>query len=47
MFWEMTTPEPAVLAGIAALMLGAAMSAAWVPMRRVLTLDPNRVLRAD
>ena len=36
-----------MLAGIAVLMLGAAMSAAWVPMRRVLTLDPNRVLRAD
>ena len=47
LFWEMTTPEPAVLAGIAALMLGAAITAAWVPMRRVLTLDPNRVLRAD
>lgn len=47
MFWEMTTPEPVVLAGIAVLMLGAAMSAAWVPMRRVLRLDPNRVLRAD
>ncbi len=47
MFWEMTAPEPAVLAGIAALMLAAAMSAAWVPMRRVLTLDPNRVLRDE
>jgi putative ABC transport system permease protein len=46
-FWEMTTPEPAGLAGIAVMMLGAALSAAWVPMRRVLTLDPNRVLRAD
>jgi len=47
LLWEMTTPEPAVLAGIAALMLAAAMAAAWVPMRRVLTLDPNRVLRGE
>jgi putative ABC transport system permease protein len=47
LFWEMTTPEPAVLASIAALMMTAAMSAAWVPMRRVLTLDPNRVLRDE
>jgi ABC-type antimicrobial peptide transport system permease subunit len=46
-FWEMTTPEPAVIASIALLMLGAATSAAWAPMRRVLTLDPNRVLRSD
>jgi len=44
---EMTTPDPPVLAGIAALMLAAAMAAAWVPMRRVLTLDPNRVLRGE
>ena len=47
MFWELTAPEPAVLAGTAALMLAAALSAAWVPMRRVLTLDPNRVLRDE
>jgi putative ABC transport system permease protein len=47
MLWEITAPEPAVLAGIAALMLAAAMAAAWVPMRRVLTLDPNRVLRDE
>jgi len=47
LFWEMTVPEPAVLAGIAGLMLAAAMSAAWVPLRRVLTLDPNRVLRDE
>jgi len=47
MFWEMAVPEPAVLAGIAGLMLAAAMSAAWVPVRRVLTLDPNRVLRDE
>jgi len=47
MFWEMAVPEPAVLAGIAGLMLAAAMSAAWVPLRRVLTLDPNRVLRDE
>ena len=45
LLWDMTAPEPAVLAGIAALMAATAMSAAWMPMRRVLTLDPNRVLR--
>jgi putative ABC transport system permease protein len=47
LLWEMTAPDPAVLASIAALMLTAAMSAAWVPVRRVLTLDPNRVLRDE
>ena len=46
-FWTITRPEPGVLAGIAVLMLGAATAAAWVPMRRVLTLDPNRVLRDE
>jgi ABC-type antimicrobial peptide transport system permease subunit len=47
LFWEMTAPEPAVLAGIAALMVAAATSAAWLPMRRVLRLDPKRVLRDE
>jgi putative ABC transport system permease protein len=45
LFWEITTPEPAVLAAIAALMLAVAASAAWLPMRRILGLDPTRVLR--
>ena len=45
MFWNMTTPEPMVLASIALLMLAAAVSAAWAPMRRVMRLDPHRVLR--
>ena len=47
LLWEVTTPEPAVLGAIAALMLSAALAAAWVPARRVLTLDPNRVLRGQ
>jgi len=47
MFWRMTAPDPAVLAGIAALMLAAAAAAAWAPMRRVLRLDPQHVLRSE
>ena len=46
MLWNMTTPEPLVLASIA-LMLAAALSAAWAPMRRVMRLDPHRVLRDE
>jgi putative ABC transport system permease protein len=47
MFWNMTAPEPMVLTAIAALMLAAAMAAAWAPIHRVLRLDPHRVLREE
>jgi ABC-type antimicrobial peptide transport system permease subunit len=47
LFWNMTAPEPAVLAAIAGLMIGAAVAAAWVPMYRVLRLDPQHVLRSE
>jgi putative ABC transport system permease protein len=47
MFWKMTAPEPSVLAGIAAIMLGAAIAAAWAPIGRVLTLDPQGLLRSE
>jgi hypothetical protein len=36
-----------VLAGIAAIMLGAAIGAAWAPIGRVLTLDPQHLLRSE
>jgi putative ABC transport system permease protein len=46
-FWNMTTPEPSVLAAIAAMMVGAAGAAAWAPIRRVLRLDPQHLLRSE
>jgi putative ABC transport system permease protein len=47
MFWNITVPDPVVLAGIAALMLAAAMAAAWSPVRRVLKVAPLRLLRTE
>jgi ABC-type antimicrobial peptide transport system permease subunit len=47
MFWKMTSAEPAVLAGIAALMLMVAVGAAVTPIRRVLRLDPQFLLRNE
>lgn len=47
MFFRMTTAEPLVFVGIAALMLAVALSAAWVPARRVTRIDPQRALRCE
>jgi putative ABC transport system permease protein len=47
MFWKMTSAEPAVLAGIAAVMLMVAVAAAVTPIRRVLRLDPQFLLRNE
>jgi putative ABC transport system permease protein len=47
MFWNMTAPEPMVLAAIAVLMLAAATAAALAPIGRVMRLDPQRVLRDE
>ena len=47
MFFRMTTAEPLVFVGIAALMLTVALSAAWVPARRVTRIDPQRALRCE
>jgi putative ABC transport system permease protein len=47
MFFRMTTAEPMVFVGIAALMLVVALLAAWVPARRVTHIDPQRALRCE
>ena len=45
MFWRMTTVDPWVMGGIAALMLVVALGAAWVPVHRVTRIDPQSALR--
>jgi len=46
-FFRMTTAEPLVFAVIASLMLAVALSAAWIPARRVTRIDPQRALRCE
>jgi len=45
MFWRMTAADPVVLAAISLLMLVVALTAAWVPVRRVTRIDPQSALR--
>ena len=45
MFWRMTSVDPFVLGGTAALMLAVALVAAWVPVHRVTRIDPQHALR--
>jgi putative ABC transport system permease protein len=47
MFWEMTSADPVVFSAIAALMLAAALAAAWVPVHRVTRIDPQQALRYE
>jgi putative ABC transport system permease protein len=47
MFFRMTTAEPLVFVAIAALMLAVAMTAAWLPARRVTRIDPQQALRCE
>jgi len=47
MFWQMTSADPVVFSAIAALMLAAAMVAAWVPVQRVTRIDPQQALRYE
>ncbi len=47
MFWQMTSADPVVFSAIAALMLAAALVAAWVPVRRVTRIDPQQALRYE
>lgn len=47
MFWHLTSAEPLVLGGIAALMLAVALFAAWVPVHRVTRIDPQQALRQN
>ncbi len=46
LFFHISEADPWVFAGIAALMIGAALSAAWVPTHRVTRLSPQLALRA-
>jgi predicted lysophospholipase L1 biosynthesis ABC-type transport system permease subunit len=45
--FETTPHDPATFAGVAALMGGAALVAAWVPARRAARVDPVIALRAE
>jgi putative ABC transport system permease protein len=45
MFWHITSADPLVMGGIAALMLAVALFAAWVPVHRVTRIDPQHALR--
>jgi len=47
MFWQMTSADPMVFGGISALMLAAALAAAWAPVHRVTRIDPQRALRYE
>jgi predicted permease len=47
MFWRMTSADPVVFTAIAALMLAAALGAAWVPVHRVTRIDPQQALRYE
>ncbi len=46
-FWQMTSADPLVFSAIAALMLAAALVAAWVPVQRVTRIDPQQALRYE
>ena len=45
MFWHLTSADPLIMGGIAALMLAVALFAAWVPVHRVTRIDPQHALR--
>jgi hypothetical protein len=47
MFWRLTVADPLVLGAISALMLAAALGAAWVPVHRVTRIDPQRALHYE
>jgi putative ABC transport system permease protein len=46
-FWRLTVADPVVLGAISALMLAAALAAAWVPVNRVTRIDPQRALHYE
>jgi putative ABC transport system permease protein len=47
MFWRIAEADPVVFVAIAALMLAAALTAAWVPVHRVTRIDPQQALRYE
>jgi ABC-type antimicrobial peptide transport system permease subunit len=46
-FWRITAADPLVFAAIAAVMVSAALLAAWVPVYRVTRIDPQQALRYE
>jgi putative ABC transport system permease protein len=46
-FWRMTVADPVVFGIISALMVAAALIAAWVPVHRVTRIDPQLALRYE
>jgi putative ABC transport system permease protein len=47
LLFETRPIDPATYAAVAALLLAAGLLACWVPARRALSVDPNRVLRSE
>ncbi len=45
--YGVTPFDPATYAGVTAVVLGAALAAMWVPVRRAIRLDPIRTLRSE
>ncbi len=47
LLFETRPIDPATYAAVAALLLAAGLLACWIPARRALSVDPNRVLRSE
>ncbi len=46
-FWRLTVADPLVFGAISALMVAAALAAAWLPVHRVTRIDPQQALRYE
>ena len=47
LLYEVSATDMATLAGVAGVLLGAALLASWFPARRATTVSPAEVLRGD
>ncbi len=47
MLFQLTATDPVTFASAAAVLLGVALIAAWLPARRAVRVDPTSALRAD